>query len=41
MRNTLLKDQDIKLIPLNDQTAKDLIVYFRNITKDRKMCDCQ
>jgi integrase len=37
MWNSLLKDQDITLIPLKDLTAKDLIVYFRNITKGRQI----
>jgi len=37
MWNSLLKDQDITLILLKDLTVKDLIVYFRNITKGRKI----
>ncbi|MBE5981135.1 MAG: hypothetical protein E7249_18730 [Paenibacillaceae bacterium] len=37
MWNSLLIDQDITLIPLKHLTAKDLIVYFRNITKGRQM----
>lgn len=35
MWSSLLKDQDITLIPLKDLSAKDLIIYFRNITKGR------
>jgi hypothetical protein len=37
MWNSLLKDQDITLIPLKDLTAKNMIVYLRNITKGRQM----
>lgn len=37
MWNSLLKDQDITLIPLKELTAKDLIIYFRNITKGRQI----
>ena len=37
MWNSLLKDKNITLIPLKDLTAKDLIIYFRNITKGRQM----
>ena len=37
MWNSLLKDQDITLIPLKELTAKSLIIYFRNITKGRQM----
>lgn len=33
---SLLKDQDITSIPLKDLSAKDLIIYFRNITKGRQ-----
>lgn len=33
----LLKDQDITLIPLIDLTTKDLITYFRSITKGRQI----
>lgn len=37
MWNSLLKDHDITLIPLKELTAKDLIIYFRNITKGRQI----
>lgn len=37
MWNSLLKNEDITLIPLKDLTAKDLIIYFRNITKGRQI----
>ncbi len=37
MWNSLLKDQDITMIPLKELTAKDLIIYFRNITRGRKI----
>lgn len=37
MWNSLLKDQEITLIPLKDLTAKDLIIYFRNVTKGRQL----
>lgn len=37
MWTSLLKDQDITLIPLKDLSAKDLIIYFRNITKGRQI----
>lgn len=35
--SSLLKDQDISLIPSKDLSAKDLIMYFRNITKGRQI----
>ena len=34
--NSLLKGQDITLILLKELTAKDLITYFRNITRGRQ-----
>lgn len=37
MWNCLLKNKDITLIPLKELTAKDLIIYFRNITKGRQI----
>ena len=37
MWNSLLQNQDIILIPLKELTAKDLIIYFRNITKGRRI----
>lgn len=37
MWNCLLKNKDITLIPLKKLTAKDLIIYFRNITKGRQI----
>lgn len=37
MWNSLLKNQDITSIPLKELTAKDLIIYFRNITKGRQI----
>lgn len=35
--NALLKDQDITLIELRSLSAKDLIIFFRNITKGRQL----
>lgn len=35
--NSLLKDQDITLIELRNLSAKDLILYFRSITKGRQL----
>lgn len=35
--NSLLKGQDIPLIPLKELTVKDLITYFRSITKGRQI----
>lgn len=32
-----MKDQNITSIPLKELTAKDLIIYFRNITKGRQI----
>ncbi len=37
MWNSLLRNEDITLIPLKELTAKDLIIYFRNITKGRQI----
>lgn len=37
MWNSLLKNEDITLIPLKEQTAKDLIIYFRDNAKGRQI----
>jgi len=37
MWNSLLRNEDITLIPLKELTAKDLIIYFRNLTKGRQI----
>ncbi len=37
MRNSLLRNENITIIPLKELTAKDLIIYFRNITKGRQI----
>jgi integrase len=37
MWNSLLRYEDITSIPLKELTAKDLIIYFRKITKSRQI----
>lgn len=37
MWNSLLRNEDITLIPLKELTAKVLIIYFRNLTKGRQI----
>ena len=37
MWNSLLINEEITLIPLKELTAKDLIIYFKKITKGRQI----